>query len=214
MLKNNTANKVKIIFFVLILVFLFTFNSFGVSALTGSIRNARMILYPEVGFFGTSIEKTILVENVNDVPVKVLLENSGKIIKLIDKEFILEAGTNKKARFKINLRKPGDYEERINVFFESFEEKKPGVVLSSTIIIHAKKKGDWNEDDVENGNDLNEGNIVEDNANDVPDQKDKIPLEIIVATISTLFLAALLILLVMILNKKLNKKIKRRGRSL
>ena len=61
-----TLKRIQIIM-VILLVFA-VINSINVSAITGSMGNARMVLYPEVtNEETTTIEKTILVKNVNDV---------------------------------------------------------------------------------------------------------------------------------------------------
>ena len=114
-----------------------------VSAVTGSIGNGKMVLYPEVnGWTNTVIPKTILVNNVNDIPVNITLKldsNASDFIDLIDETFILEAGESKKAEIVIKVKKEGTYEGRVNVFFKPVEGNEAGVVLSSTIVVIAKK---------------------------------------------------------------------------
>lgn len=115
-----------------------------------------MILYPEVnGWTYTAIERSILVNNVNDVPIDIALEvdESGKeFIELIDSEFSLQPNNNKKAHFLVKVKKEGRYEGRINVFFSPSdpETKQPGVVLSSQIVVNAAKSHDYQE--IETGN--------------------------------------------------------------
>ena len=139
--------KITVPFILLIVVIL----SSSVLAITGSIGNARMILRPEVGLLGTTLEKTILVKNVNNETISVKLEASEEfkdMVKIIDSEFLLQQGEEKKARFEIKLKKPGDYGGRIGVFFKEINDtKSQGVALSSTIIIHATKKGLWDSED-------------------------------------------------------------------
>jgi len=117
--------------FVFTLLILLTGSVF-VSAITGSMGNARMILYPEVnGWTNTVIEKTILVRNVNDVPINIKLETDeegSKFIELVDEEFILEPDEERKAQFVVKVKKEDTYEGRINVFFSPAEEEGPGVV--------------------------------------------------------------------------------------
>ena len=196
----------------IILALFIVLLSYNVFALTGSIGNARMILYPEVGIFGTTIEKSILVKNVNDIPINITLEVSDElkgIIQLTDKEFILQPGEEKKAQFKIILKKTGDYEGRITVLFKSNNEKEPGVALSSTIIIFADGEGSGDEseeepeeettDENEDTSDLNKtitGNII----NNI-----KISPSIIAVSISTLILAVILIFLMIKIKGKSNK---------
>ena len=120
-----------------------------VCAVTGSIGNSKMILYPEVnGWTITTIEKSILVKNVNDEEVKITLETDeegGKFLELIDESFILQPNTEKKAEFLVKVRKEGKYQGRINVFFSPTESEGPGVVLSSSIIVIAEKDQGYEE---------------------------------------------------------------------
>jgi len=106
----------------------------SVYAITGSIGNARMILRPEVG---ETIDRTILVKNVNDVPLDITLSVSGDLegdVKLIDEEFNLAAGDERKARFTIKIKNDVTTETKINVQFSPVDGGN-GVGLSSTIII-------------------------------------------------------------------------------
>ncbi len=142
-------------------------NCVFVSAITGSIGNSKMVLYPEVnGWTNTIIAKTILVKNVNDIPVNITLtaeEESKEFIEILEDTFILEPGEEKKAEFLVKVKKEGTYEGRINIFFKSAdpESKEPGVVLSSTIVVIAKKDQGYEEDEEET---LNED---EENTDDV-----------------------------------------------
>ena len=127
---------------IIVLAFLLV-NSTMISAITGSMGNARMVLYPQVdGSKEVKIEKTILVKNVNDVPINITLvidSETEKFIQLADKSFIMEPNTEKKARFTVKVKNEGSYEGKINVFFKPVEGKDAGVVLSSTVIVIAKK---------------------------------------------------------------------------
>ena len=185
--------------------------SSSVSAITGSIGNARAIINVEVGFFGTTIERTILVKNVNDVPVNITLEPSEEfkdMVNILDKEFTLQAGEEKKAKFNVNIKKPGDYEGRINVFFKS-EGEKTGVALTSTIIIHAVKKGSLNNDeDVEPVDEeiVNENETTDITGNVISNNNSKINTSLIAVLISTLVLAAILIFLIFKIKTKKHEK--------
>ncbi len=215
------SKRVLVIFIAFLLVLLLV--NFA-SAITGKIGNARAVLYPEVGFWGVTIDRSVLVINENDVPVNVKLEAdvNSSFIEIIDKEFTLEPGEEKDAEFKIKIKKEGDYEGRVNIFFSTIDGKGAGVVLSSTIIIHAKgtnedtgnvddSNSDTSNTDSGDNNPVS-GNIILDNF------KDRKNLPIIIASVSTLVLAALLIIL-LVLNKKRkekdvkNKKTKRSDRS-
>ena len=195
-------------------VLLILMNSVFVSAITGSIGNARMILsenlYPELGKLDgkttVTIEKSILVRNVNNIPVNMTLKvdpEGGEFIEIIDDNFILEAGndeaTEKRARFNINIKDEGSYEGKINVFFAPLDSEQPGVVLSSTIIVNANSEED-------SGNSSDDG----ENINSYPitgwATKGGLTNWAIALGISTLILIILLGVLIFWHQKKINKR--------
>lgn len=143
MVKKSSA-FIGIIGFFLIVLF-----SFGcVSAITGSIGNARMILRVDEGDF---LEKTILVKNVNDVAVDIELFAGGDLeenIGVIDDKFTLQSGEEKRARITIDVVKGGVTTSQINVKFTPTDGGN-GVGLVSTIIIQAEEDSfwDWGGDD-------------------------------------------------------------------
>ncbi len=114
----------------------------SVSAITGSIGNARVVLRPEVDKDEIKIiDRTIMVENVNDVDIKVTLSPDyilESFSEIIDKEFVLKPGESKDARFKLKLENTGTYTGKLIVKFSELEGKSPGVALSSSIIIIAE----------------------------------------------------------------------------
>lgn len=143
--------KFNLIALVLVLILQLSF----ISSLTGSIGNARVVLYPEVGFFGTTLERTILVKNVNDYSINVsvnVAEEYKDVIKIIDSEFTLEPGEEKDAAFEIRIKKAGDYEYKVNVLFAPQNGNGAGVALSSTIIIHARGESNYDSDVIDNNN--------------------------------------------------------------
>ena len=132
---------------VVLLVSLFCLNF--VSAITGSIGNARMILREvdeDAIKVGDTIEKYILVKNVNDVAIDVELFASGDLaddIRIITDKFSLEPGQDRKAYFQIKVTEEGTTESNINVRFTPVEGGN-GVGLTSTIIIIASEgSGFW-----------------------------------------------------------------------
>ncbi len=196
-----------------IVVLLILMNSVFVSAITGSIGNARMILSetlnPELGELDgkttVTIEKSILVRNVNDIPVNVTLKvdpDGGEFIEIIDDNFILEAADNgvieKKARFNVNIKDEGSYEGKINVFFAPIGLDEPGVVLSSTIIVNANPGKDYTDD---GGNDDEDSTPIAGWATNEGLNKGAIALGI-----STLILIILLGVLVYVQQKKVSAR--------
>ncbi|MBW2971042.1 hypothetical protein KY320_02680, partial [Candidatus Woesearchaeota archaeon] len=99
-----------------------------VFALSASIGNARMILYPEiVAGKETVIEKTILVKNVNNVSIEVELTAHGdleEMVEIIDSNFILEPFESREAAFTLTVTQPGRYEGNIAVAFSEYPENK------------------------------------------------------------------------------------------
>jgi hypothetical protein len=198
--------KVSLSLFVM-LVLLLSLNL--TSAITGSIGNAKMILYPEVnGWTTTTIERSILVRNVNNVSVDISLEanDEGKeFLEIIDNKFTLVPGEEKKAQFIVKVKEEKDYEGRINVFFSPIESDGPGVVLSSTIIVIAAKDQEnqnyyQNDEDEEIEEDDIDTNIEYDKENS---GKSKAPLFLI---IGNLILLMILIALIIIINKSKKRK--------
>ncbi len=191
-------------------VFFTLMLTLSVSALTGKIGNARAVLYPEVGFWGVSIDRTVYVENVNNEPVNITLSaGESKILEIIDKSFILEPGESKDAKFIIKLKKPGNYTEKLNIFFTPLDGNSAGVVLSATYTIYAKDKGSSDSsdnsdssdsiDDSSNSDSGVSGNVIK-MQNFVSDNK-----AVVAVSASTLVLAVLLIILVYFSKKRRGK---------
>lgn len=124
-------------FIVILLLILTIFTGFA-GAITGSMGNSKMILYPELNGGSIVIDRTILVRNVNDVVINVTLEadsNAKKFIDVVDKTFSLQPGEEKKARITIKIDEEGRYEGKVLVSFAPSQKDGPGIVLSSTIIV-------------------------------------------------------------------------------
>lgn len=147
----------------LIFILLLTISMIAsVSAITGSLGNARMVLSKDENGnpikVGDKIEKSILVKNVNNVSLDIKLSPSGDLagsIDIQDKEFTLDAGEEKKAYFTISVTKEGTTESKIDVTFTPLVGKN-GVGLSSTIIVIAgKRNGLFNP-----GNNSNQTNLI------------------------------------------------------
>ncbi len=141
--------------FSLIAVFIlvFSMNLFLISAITAAIGNGRMIINAEVG---DTIERSILVKNVNDISVYVNLTASGDLadsIDIIDDNFILEPGTEKKAYFNVEVTDGGTTTSQINVQFtpDPASGEKNGVGLISTIIINTGGSDTGDDSDPDTG---------------------------------------------------------------
>jgi hypothetical protein len=194
---------------VMFITFLVLFQLAFVSAITGSMGNARMVLYPEVnGITNTIIEKSILVKNVNDVPITVKLEveeSSVDFLELMEEEITLEPGTDKRVEFEVKIKKPGKYEGKINVYFSEVDGDGPGVALASNIIIIAKNPKDIDEPETP---EEPEEPITQDpvTGNAVGSEDDKNPMGVIL-TITTVILVIALILLYLLSEQKRKKSV-------
>ena len=164
-MKNGTCNlslNKRLIFILFSIVLIILFISTIFAALTASIGNARMILRANVG---ETIQKTILVKNINSETINIEIGASGdleKDIKILDSNFTLAPGEEKNARFTIKITKNGAFENKLNVKFFSTTEQK-GVVLSSNIVVMVNGDSvDINDTDTD-VNDTDTDNVVPSN---------------------------------------------------
>jgi hypothetical protein len=176
--------------------------SSSVYAITGSLGNARMVLYAEVG---DTIHKTILVKNVNNESINITAFASGdleKDITLKDKSFILQPNSDKNVQFDLKVTKKGTFETKINIQFSSIEGKGAGVGLSSTIVLVASGQGETPVED-NNQNNVNDSqNKTQDNTSDNSTAQIQISPVLIAAGAFTILLIVLLIILLIISKKK------------
>ena len=112
-----------------------------VYSLTASIGNAKAIIRVNASPEDPAIiERTILVNNKNDIPVKITVtpaKEFERFVNILDKEFILQPGESKKAEFILTIDRGGTIDGRILVGFSPAdpEVKENSVGLASTIII-------------------------------------------------------------------------------
>jgi hypothetical protein len=196
------------IFSIAVLSFLLM-NSITVSAITASMGNSRMVLYPEVnGWTTTTIEKTILVKNVNDISLNMSLKVDDTtpkgLLEVIDKEFVLAPGEEKKAQFKVYAKKEGTFEGKINVFFKPTEGKESGVVLPSTIIVIAKKNQDYQDNGEDNNSTSSNNTLISRLTGGVVGNGNSTSM--IVLTLSTVILGVVLIGLLFVMKRKKHAK--------
>jgi len=198
------------VFLAVLLVSLFVVSF--VSAITGSIGNARMVLRVNVG---DKIEKSILVKNVNDAPIDIKISASGDLedyTKVIDNEFRLESDQEKNARFTIDVKKNGTFENKINVMFSPIE-KGNGVGLSSTVIIIANGEGEAG-DEADNFDQSSNDNTNSDNNDNgmslTGNVSSSLISPIIIAGLITFIMLIIFLSLLVILYKKSKKPKKKR----
>lgn len=126
--------KIVLLFIILALIALPVFG------LKASIGNARAIINVDIesGEIKT-IERTILVRNVNDVPVNITLEPIGDLELLaiiVDRSFTLQPGEEKKAKYFVKLEYSGDYAGKIGVSFRTLTGEGIPIGLFSELIVH------------------------------------------------------------------------------
>ena len=197
--------------FIASLIFLFIIIP-NVLAITGEIGNARVVIKKDFSGIET-IERTILVRNSNDVPLDITLEATdeiNEITEIIDKEFKLEAGEEKKARFNLNIKQPGEWAGKINVFFKP-EEGNTVVLASNLILIIKGENGeipideedqlDDSEDELDDEDDEITGDVVSKEEDDDTGKESSIPIGIILAVVIGLVVVGAIIGLIFLLKK-------------
>ena len=189
--------------YLILAIILLILNSFLASAITASIGNSRMVLRPA---FGETLERSILVKNVNNVKVDIELSASGDLadsIKIEDDKFSLQPNQEKKAIFTIKASEKGTTESKIMVKFTP--EEGNGVVLTSTIIIITSGTSVSNEEESEedSGVSVSPG-LNEDTSQDNDSKIAFSPMMIL--GLSTLVLFIILFVLVLYTTKSKKKK--------
>ena len=127
----------KLLFFLTLMLLLLP----AAYSLSASIGNAKAVLRVNASPDEPAIiERTILVNNKNDIPVKITVtpaKEFEKFVNILDKEFILQPGESKKAEFILTIDRGGTIEVKILVGFSPAdpESKENNVGLASTIII-------------------------------------------------------------------------------
>lgn len=212
----------KISILTIAILFLISSSAF-ISATVGTLGNARMILYPEVnGWTNTVIPKTILVENQNNFTLNISVKadgNATKFIDVINSSFVLQPGEEEKAQIEIKVKKVGTYQGEVDVYFIPASGKDAGVVLSSTIIVIAKKNqgytdtnnqtdtSDNSNTDAGSGDNSTNGSTTKLSSNT---QKANLSPQTIIWDISTFVLLVFLLILLYIWGKKRSQSKKRK----
>ena len=162
-----------------------------------------MILRPA---FGETLERSILVKNVNNVKVDIELSASGDLadsIKIEDDKFSLQPNQEKKAIFTIKASEKGTTESKIMVKFTP--EEGNGVVLTSTIIVIISGTSVSNEEESEDDSGVSVSPGLNEDTNQ--DNNSKIAFSpMLILGISTLVLFLILFVLVLYTTKSKKKK--------
>ena len=141
---------------VIVVFVLIVLADFGY-AITASLGNARAIINVDLKEVPTIIERTVMVNNVNNESVKINVEvtdETKELVNIIDKEFRLNPGESKNAKYQVILKKPGNYEIRFSVTFTP--DKGQPVGLSSVLIVKATSELDFPETEEELDNHISD----------------------------------------------------------
>jgi len=154
----------RLLFYVIALILIISCSSINVTALSGSIGNARAVLNYKLDAGDVIVEdRAIKVSNVNDQSIDVELrvsESIKGIIELTDKQFSLAPGEEKEAAYRIKIKKAGNYDGTINVYFKP-QDQGTGVVLASRLVIIVNGNGDFS--NIENDLVVVDNTIIDDN---------------------------------------------------
>ncbi len=199
------------LFFVCLVTFILIVG--GASALTVKFGNGVSVVRSDVG---DEIERFIRIINDNDVSVTVVLEPAGELadnVDLIDNNFTLEPGEERKAYFTIFADEPGTFETQILVKFVPEEGNPVGLASRITVIasgdaIDKEDKGFFGGLFGGDDSDLNESSDdsnIEDDNNEGSENGNSNGLSILVILgISTTILAVIFLILVIILMRRKN----------
>lgn len=177
-----------------------------VSAITGSLGNARMVLRADVG---DSIDKYLTIKNVNDIPITIEIAASGDLedyIKIKESNFTLSPGEERKADFTVYVAKNGTTETKLNVKYS--QEKGSGVGLSSTVIVIANgDDSDIDEDDFDIEDAGNEDSGISNTLTNINSRiKSSFSSPVLIAGLVTFFILIIFLILLIIYYKKSRTK--------
>ncbi len=145
-----------------------------VYALSASMGNAKAILRVNASPEDPAIiERTILVNNKNDIPIIINItptKDFEKFVYIKDNGFIMQPGESRKARFTLTIDRGGKIEGRLNVaFIPADPEARDSMVgLAASIIILSDgpiiedPEEEFGNEPLATGNQLNELNESED----------------------------------------------------
>ena len=113
------------------------------NALVGAIGNARAVVQVNASPEAPAVlDRTIAIENRNDVAVNVTItidEKYNQFVDLVDKQLTLQPGESKKARYTVSIDRGGSFEIKFYLAFraldQTLKENKVGVV--ATLIINS-----------------------------------------------------------------------------
>jgi len=216
-----TMGKQGINLIVVLFIFILTLSGFASAKIIGSIGSGKMVLskefYPQLwelnGKDTVTIEKYVIVKNVNDFPVNITLkldEGAAEFIELVDETFILQPNTQENADFIVRVKEPGTYEGQIAILFKEVDGKS-GVALPSSITVIAKEAGSYEQPDeeIEDINDTGTtpttGGVSGVNEGTKPD------IGTIIMISSSVLLIVVLVFLVFLMKKSTSKR--RNGRN-
>tara|TARA_Y100000310_G_scaffold150569_2_gene150048 strand:- start:576 stop:1088 length:513 start_codon:yes stop_codon:yes gene_type:complete len=130
--------KGKVILGMLFIGLVMVFFTSGVFALTSSIDKPKMVIYKELVDGETlTFEESVIVNNVNDVEVKIIVEASGywegKVV-VDEPEVILPAGETKEIFYTVSVSEFGNLGGDIIVTFKN-EVEKSELALAQRLVV-------------------------------------------------------------------------------
>ena len=130
----------------LMLIFLLLLSLNVVSAITGNVENSRHVLKLDPGEI---VERSFTVKNLENQDVGVKLDVEGNLkdnIRILQEEFIVEAGKDKKVKFYVSAQDSGTLDAKINVVFSSLDGKQ-NLPLDVVVIVNVGNQAfdadDW-----------------------------------------------------------------------
>jgi hypothetical protein len=126
--------------FLVCVLFVVMLSVSSVLAITARLQNGRAVLRADE--VGEVFDRYVTPINSNDVPVTVDIYPSGDLVddvNVLDNNFVLQPGEEKRARFTIKASRGGATETKINVVFTP-EDGDP-VGLAATLVIIAPNDG-------------------------------------------------------------------------
>ncbi len=94
------------------------------------------------GFVGDIVNKTILVKNVNDVPVNIDLTTQDSGFIITDNNFVLQPNEEKQARFSVQISQLGNIQKNIKVLFSANGKESKGINVNVSVVGQQRLRAD------------------------------------------------------------------------
>jgi len=94
------------------------------------------------GFVGNIVNKTILVKNVNDVPVNINLTTQDSGFIITDNNFVLQPNEEKQAKFSAQISQLGNIQKNIKVLFSADGKESKEVNVNVSVVGQQRLRAD------------------------------------------------------------------------